>query len=184
MKKAQMFSLDLIFASIIFIGIITILINSWTTASNRAYYDEQYKRLELSARSLANLLLQTEGNPSNWTSASVSSIGLAQSTSLNRLNTTFKSRPAGLNKRGAWYLDSTKVNALQAMDYILSKTLMGLSADEHYYLIISQWNNSAYVPYYVLGMPPYANATNVVGLERFALLNNNWARFEFRVWAE
>lgn len=184
MKKAQMFSLDLIFASIIFIGIITILINSWTTASNKAYYSEQHRKLELSARSLSNLLLQTEGNPSNWTSTSIGSIGLALSTSQAGLNTTFKSRPAGLNKRGAWYLDSAKLNALQAMDYLQSKALMELSADEHYYMIVSQWNNSAYVPYYVLGMPPYANATNIIGIERFAMLNNKWARFEFRVWGE
>ncbi len=170
MKRAQIFSLDIILAVIIFISIIIIVINAWDSTLEKTILNEQRNNLELLARNAFSLLIQTEDSG-----------GLT--VSLGSDNSTYNSRPMGLNKNGAWNLDTTKITDLQAMDYLASKNLLGLLRnDEQYYLTISEWDSTQYVQTYTLGLSPYANTTTIINLERFALLNNNWAKLNLKVW--
>ena len=184
MKKAQIFTLDFIFAIIIFITVIIILISAWDSSLEKIVVREQRNNLEILVRNAANILIQTEGSPSNWTT-NVSLLGLTFSLSQNQFNSVYKSRSMALNQRGGWNIDPQKITNLQTLDYTVSKNLLGLlRLDEHYYLSIFEWNNTDYNIEYTMGLVPYNNVSSIVNLERFIILNNNWAKFNLKIWQE
>ena len=98
-----------------------IVIYSWETNLENINLKEQRGNLEMISRNLANLLILTEGYPSNWSNTEINSLGLALTLSQNNLNSTYKSKPMGLNKNGAWNLDTNKILSLQSLNYSYSK---------------------------------------------------------------
>jgi hypothetical protein len=186
-KKAQIFSLDLIFAVVLFISVLYILVSVWQSGLGRIASTEERNSLEMVARNAANLLVLTAGVPSNWITDvnNMNSLGLAVSSSINNLNSTYKSRSMGLNKNGARTIDVSKITALQSMGYNASKPLLGLfAADEHYSLALSQWDGSSYILRYTLGLAPYENTGLIVNINRFVLLDGRWAQLNLKMWKE
>lgn len=184
MKKAQIFSMDMMFAAIIFIGVLMIIVYLWDTSIRIIASDESRKSLELDARNIVSQLLMREGYPSDWTSNSViSAIGLTVSSSMNFLNSTYKSRAMGLSNRGLGVLDASKLNALQNMNYTQSKPYLGIfEEDKNYYLLVQRWNGTGYIQTNAIGIAPYTNATTVINVDRFGLMDNNFVKFNLRVW--
>lgn len=185
LKNAQIFSIDMVLASLVFLIILVIIVSSWDTSLEHINIKEQRNNLEILARNAADLLVLTEGYPSNWSDSNISSLGIALTLSQNQLNSTYKSRPMGLNKRGAWNLDAAKILALQSINYSYSKQLLGLfRSDENYYVIVSVLNSSVYVNTYSFGLAPYNNASAIVTVERFALLSDKFAKLSLNIWQE
>lgn len=184
MKKGQIFSMDLMFAVVVFISVLFIVMNVWESTLNKNASADERKSLELSARNIISQLMMDEGNPSNWTiSSNLQSLGLTTSLSVNNQNSSLKSRAMGLENRGYGVLSPVKINALQTMNYSYSKELLGIfSSDDNYYLQVSQWNGTAYSSVNSIGISPYNNVTLVVNVDRMALLNNNWAKLTLKVW--
>jgi|GEM_PF-1662316 len=184
MKKGQVFSMDLMFAVIIFIGVLFIVMNVWESTLKGNDLADERKSLELSARNIISQLMMDEGNPSDWTAFSnLQSLGLATSFSINNQNSSFKSRPMGLMNRGYGSLSSAKISALQSMNYSYTKELLGVfSYDENFYILVSRWNGTAYAQVNTIGTSPYQNVTSVVNIDRMALLNNDWAKLSLQVW--
>ena len=184
MKKGQVFSMDLMFAVIIFIGVLFIVLNVWESTLKGNDLADERKSLELSARNIISQLMMDEGNPSDWTAFSnLQSLGLATSFSINNQNSSFKSRPMGLMNRGYGSLSSAKISALQSMNYSYTKELLGVfSYDENFYILVSRWNGTAYAQVNTIGTSPYQNVTSVVNIDRMALLNNDWAKLSLQVW--
>ncbi|MFA5141592.1 MAG: hypothetical protein WC471_01320 [Candidatus Woesearchaeota archaeon] len=184
MKKGQVFSMDLMFAVIVFIGVLFIVMNVWESTLKGNDLADERKSLELSARNIISQLMMDEGNPSDWTiSSNMQSLGLAASLSINNQNSSLKSRPMGLMNRGYGSLSSTKISALQSMNYSYAKELLGVfSYDENFYIVVSRWNGTAYAQVNIIGTSPYLNVTSVVNIGRMALLNNDWAKLSLRVW--
>lgn len=181
-KKAQIFSLDFILSILLFISVIFILINSWESTLNKNVITEERNNLELIARNILSILTQTEGNPTNWVT-NPNSIGLVISPSINNNNATFKSRPSAITNYGTNIFSLNKLNSFQSLSYEDSKNYIGLvNEDEHYLLSIKQWNNTDYNLIYTKGILPNSSTSNVINLNRYALLNNEWIELNLKVW--
>lgn len=183
-QKAQIFSLDILLAILIFIGTLLMIVNLWNFGIEKNILNEERNELEQIARNAASLLLVTEGNPGDWVS-SADSIGLGLPLSQNQANSSYKSRPVALGLRGSWVLDASKIIRFQTMNYTDSKNYLGLlSTNEHYYLTIFKWNGAEYTQVYAIGSYPDDNTTLIVNVERLGILDRSWARLNLKIWQE
>lgn len=195
-KRAQVFSIDLIVGILAFIFIMIAGIWMWDYSRERMYLVESRADLEILSRNALNVLVQTPGNPSNWTNiaeddfneSNVKSLGLARSISDNNLDVEEKGRSAGLIKNGYLILDSNKVdtfNTLSSSKYDTYKRLLGiLGPNYHFQLKIKQWNGVTYSTSHQIGGTPSSLALNIVRKDRFALMNDTWTNIAFLVWQE
>jgi len=81
-NKAQIFSVDLIVASIVFLFILVLSHTYSTEISNRIYFMEQESQRINSAQDAVNSLLYSSGYPANWHNLSsplgISSLGIVK----------------------------------------------------------------------------------------------------------
>ncbi|MBS3113213.1 hypothetical protein J4418_03970 [Candidatus Woesearchaeota archaeon] len=183
-KNAQIFSIDLIFAITLFMGILLTIATLWNIINEKIIFKNERDNFEITARNILSLLILTEGYPSNW-SEDVDSIGLTTSLSQNQYNSTYKNRANALDNRGAWNLDVSKINQLINMNYTISKKYLGLfNPYENYYLVLSLYEGESFQKMYTIGISPYANTTQVINHNRFALLNNVPVYVNLKIWKE
>lgn len=82
-RRGQIFTTDLILASVVFLFILTLSIVYSTQAANRVELMEEDKARATAAMSAANSLLLSSGKPANWQNLgdlnNVSSIGIVKS---------------------------------------------------------------------------------------------------------
>jgi len=83
-RKGQIFSTDLMMASVVFLFILVIGIVYSTQAGNRIALVEEDNQRQMAALNAANALLLTGGEPGNWENfasldSNISSIGIAKS---------------------------------------------------------------------------------------------------------
>lgn len=155
-KKAQIATIDAIFASTIFIILIIIAFYNWNSYSLRNYESSTFNELELLTIQLADLMIKTPGSPNNWEtnlSRSPSIIGLAE---FDRV------------------LSKNKLTSFQNMSYNSTKTIMNIDRYE-YYLLIKQENSSILE----LGSIPTKKSARI---KRSVMYENKPATFEFAVW--
>lgn len=187
-NKAQFFSVDITVAILVFISILIASSLYWDYSTEKIKLAEKRGNIQLAAKNVLSNLIETEGNPSNWHNISendfntttVDSIGLAKSYSYN--NSNINNRALGLTKYGAWVLDKDKIYALynRTSKYEDVKKILGISHYE-YELKISVWNGVFYFLQYSAGNTPH-NATNIVRVDRYALLNDEWVKVNLLVW--
>ncbi|MBW2965949.1 hypothetical protein KY342_02480 [Candidatus Woesearchaeota archaeon] len=167
MDKAQIFSLDAIIAAGIFILILLSAALIWNYSREKISIEETRNDMEIIARNALSVLIETKGNPKNWTSytfnqINIHSIGLAEEFLI---------------------LNQTKINSLSSADYSTAKTILGiLGSNYEFRLNIDTWNGTSYMPNYTIGTAPNATASEVVNIERFALLDNLWAKTTMKLW--
>jgi hypothetical protein len=167
LDKAQLFSLDMVIACSMFILILlsTAALRDYTGETIRI--EETRNDMEMIARNAISVLIETEGQPSNWTAQPFSqtdmqSLGLADS---------------------FLELDPEKISALSSANYSVAKTLLGIiGPDYEFCLDIGVWNGTSYATGYVIGLLPNVTASEVVREERFSLINNTWAKATIRLW--
>ena len=124
MAKAQMFSLDTIIAVIAFI--IIILMGVWIRdySNEKLYQTEIRGDIEIISKNALSTLLQTPGNPSNWTNlsaedfttATIISLGMAKAATYNNLDIIEKGKPTGIGINGYLVLDESKIQRLSNLN--------------------------------------------------------------------
>ncbi len=192
-NKAQFFSLDLIFATLIFIVVLIAIYSYWEYPAEKTSLEKQRSEMEIISRNALSTLLTTQGIPANWSSlntsnfneSNVKSIGIAKSTSMNNLDTSIKNK-AGSFSTGALIIDNAKMNSLKELNatkYSAIKNIMGIIGNNYEFeLSIYKWNSSGYELNTTIGITPEDNATETVSLNRYAMLDSEWAHINFKVW--
>ena len=107
LNKSGYIQIDLMFAGILFLTLLTLIYTSQTDYFEKLYLSQETLKLKSTAKDLCKTLSQTQGIPSNWQTdlTSLNSIGL--------LNTSHK-------------LDSSKLTPLQNINYIQIKQQLHL----------------------------------------------------------
>ena len=167
MAKAQAFSVDIFIAVGIFIFILLSAALIWNYSREKIAIEETRNDMEIIARNALAVLIETKGNPKNWTSytfnqTNILSLGLSDS---------------------FLALDQTKISSLSSANYSTVKTILGiLGSNYEFRLNIDTWNGTTYISNYTIGLSPNATASEVVKVQRFVLLNNNWAKAALKLW--
>ena len=171
--KSQFFSVDMIFAALIFIAILIAAYSYLEYSFEKINSAETRDDLELISRNAFSALLTTDGSPSNWSKinaadfneSNVKSLGLAKSPGINN------------------NLDSDKIDRLKELNatkYSTLKNILGVIGNYEFELSISNWNGTAYKLNSKIGIA--GNSTNVVNLNRYASLNTTWLFINFKTW--
>ena len=197
MAKAQMFSLDTIIAVIAFI--IIILMGVWIRdySNEKLYQTEIRGDIEIISKNALSTLLQTPGNPSNWTNLSaddftttnIISLGMAKTATYNNLDITEKGKPTGMGINTYLVLDESKIQRLSNLNnqkYETYKKLLGILGPQYEFEIrIRPWQGTNYTTQYTIGLPPSSTAQNIVRSDRYALLDGGTrANIIFYLWME
>lgn len=167
MNKAQIFSLDVLVAIGIFIFILLSAALIWNYSREKIAIEETRNDLEIIARNSLAVLIETKGDPKNWTAYTFSqtnilSLGLADEFLV---------------------LNQTKISSLSSANYSAAKTILGiLGLNYEFSLNVDTWNGTSYTPNYTIGTAPNATASEVVNIERFVLLNNKWTKAAIKIW--
>jgi hypothetical protein len=195
-KRAQIFTIDLIAATAIFIIILFAANWAWQYSGEKMQGSERRSDLETMTRTAMSTLIETEGIPSNWSifgpsqfnENNIRSLGFVRSGSLSNNDSAQSTRTTGLSTAGAWKLDSEKIsklNSVQSTNHTTFKKLLGIMGPGYEFnLKISLWNGNGYSDYQSIGPTPGNNATNVVRVDRFALVNETRAQLTLKVWQE
>jgi len=167
LDKAQIFSLDAVIAIGMFILILLSTALIWNYSREKIAIEETRNDMEIIARNALSVLIETTGKPSNWTDytfnpTNIYSLGIADEFLV---------------------LSQTKINSLSLADYSTTKTILGiLGPNYEFRLNIDVWNGTAYASNYTIGLLPDSTASEVVNIERFALLDNIWAKANIKLW--
>ena len=193
-NKAQFFSVDLVVAILLFITIIISSIYIWDYSKERIFLAEKRNNLNLLARNTLSSLVETSGNPSNWSSIpetefnenNILSLGLLKSHSLNNYDQIKKSRSGALGLNNLAILDKNKIETLSNFNntkYETQKKILGLLGPNYNFeLQIKKWNETAFEINYNIGIPPTNESRNIVRLDRFALLDDEYVNVIIKVW--
>ena len=191
-NKAQFFSVDMIFALFILIFIIVAIYSFWDFSLGKTVITEKRKNIEIASRNALNVLIETEGVPSNWSKINISlfnestinSLGLAKGTSLKGSDLNYRQRIGSWNS-GRLILDEEKIQRLASLNdakYSAIKNILGFSNNYEFELKIYKWNGTGYQANAAIGSIVESNSTSVVNLHRIALLNSTWGYINFRGW--
>ena len=153
-KKGQIFSTDLMLASIIFLLILTTATVYGNQVANRIYFMEQNSEMRQTGQQAANGLVLTSGNPANWqnqTVENIQSIGLANSAN-------------NLKKNKVQHLAS-----LASSDYEDVKSILGVAKFDFRLEIISMLDNFTVESF---GASP-GSESSVVSINRIAFYDGN-----------
>ena len=154
-EKGQIFSTDLMLASIIFLLILTTAITYSNQVSNRIYFFEQEEEMRQAGQQAANGLVLTNGNPANWENLpnidNVNSIGIADSA--NMLNSS----------------KITQLSALASSDYEDVKSILGIAKFDFKLEIISMQGNFTVESF---GASPESESS-IVSINRIAFYDGN-----------
>jgi len=171
-KGGQMFSADMLLAIIIFIVILIGVIWLGDFVNEKIGYNENRRNMAVMANYAASGLVESTGSPADWDSLAVSDFNETNVLSLGLVD----------EDKGAWQLDSGKVSRLGALypaKYDTLKKLIGLRGpDYEFQLVISPENLSAVS----IGLAPELNSSNVIVVERNALLNNSYTNVTLLLW--
>lgn len=151
-KSAQIFSLDMIFAVAVFIIILLSIGFAWDHNREKLALTEQRNDVAIVARNMMNSLLETEGNPSNWTKLNVAafnktnikSLGLVKTFSINKHDSARKVKAIALGKNGPGYLSADKILNLYTYYesyYNESKEILGLNRRYDYEMAFQLGDN-------------------------------------------
>lgn len=172
--KLQIWSLDLIFAVVIFSFTITVVGVTWLHISNglAGSYGNAQGVAYIQASSMADVLLSA-GSPIDWQS------------SINAINSTswIGVAPGIMTSPGGTQISSSKLFALMSMastNYTATKPLFGLGSD--YYVVISSPGQG--LSNITLGRNPLVyNASTISVSRRSASLNGNPIWVTIQVWS-
>jgi hypothetical protein len=161
MKKGQIFSADLIFASSAFLIVIFLSIWSTTYINQKTNLIDVRNDLDLISENAMSSLVETPGNPDNWETiafndfnqSNIFSLGLAKSNTQG--NSQNKGNSFGILNQNYLVLDWNKIETLSTFNsekYEVYKTLLGiLGPNYEFYLSINMWNGTDYEMIHEIG---------------------------------
>ena len=80
-------------------------------------------------------------------------------------------------------LDSSKIDKflqINTTNYSALKTILGIPEKYEFEIRFYRWNGTDYSLYSYAGSALLDNATDVVNINRYAVLNNTWMQITFR----
>lgn len=192
MARAQIFTTDFTVAIVVFLFILLAAISIGGYTAERISLEESSNDLEILGRHAVSTLLLTQGIPSNWSHlentsfSTVITLGLATNSSISGFNSTNKKNSLGLGNSGARILDISKLRRLEELNqnyYGDYKKLLGIRGPGYEFALnVSVWDGTNYKPTYAAGREPLQNATHIVSIYRFALIEDKWAQIQYRTW--
>lgn len=176
-KGGQIFSLDFIIAVIAFAAILTASAVVWDYTAKKTDAAEKRNGLELASMNILSALMETQGNPSNW-----SSLQLQNFNSSNVFSIGFaKNYTHGLDFDGSWIIDGGKIHYINSSTYNAAKNILGLEGYE-FNLTLRTYNGTGFVfNYSVSG--EFGNASNIVKHTRYAMIDGKKAEISLKVAA-
>ncbi len=171
--RGQFFSADLMFASVAVVALAAITVFAFSRADSAQSQDELRSQLSASASDALAALVQSPGNPSNWTrfgkmdSAQISGIGLASS-------------PGVLDYDKVSFFFSSINRASANANYSNASMLMGLRK-AGYDFSVSIYDSSG-ATLFSTNASAQPSQNNSASAERLALLNATPVRARISVW--
>jgi hypothetical protein len=171
-KSGQMFSADMLLAIIIFIVILIGVIWLGDFVNEKISYNENRRDMAVMAAYATSGLVESAGSPASWDGLALNDFNETNVLSLGLVD----------EEKGAWQLDYGKVSRLGTLyptKYETLKKLIGLRGpDYEFQLVISPEN----LPQVSVGLAPELNSSNVIVVERDALLNNRYTNVTLLLW--
>jgi hypothetical protein len=195
-KKGQILTTDAIIAMGIFIVILIASIEAWDFSREKILLNEVRDDLEIIAKQTASVLVETPGNPSNWTDLAeanfnatiIQSLGMARSSSMGNHDTSAGGNSIGLNHANYGIIDSAKAARLENVSptkYEEMKKMLGVRGPGYeFHVLVKPWNGSDYITQYTFGRTPNATAANVIRADRFTLMGNVKTNVVVNIWEQ
>jgi len=181
MRKAQLFSNDIIFAVVLVLFTFSMWLILRDRVLNMVSTSEDRREIDEAASDALGQLLETPGRPSNW----------------NRLQTINETTVESLGLvSDRNILDSEKVSQFVTLagsggdNYSIAKKLLGLDRSGYRFnFTVSSLSGMVlhsvnYTPSATLGNASYAALNTTASIDRFALLNNSLVKVSLGVWIE
>ena len=185
-RKAQASSTELLIAYFIFFLALTMAVVLWTDTTETINNRERLTDFEELSSNIAEKIIRTPGDPSNWTSDKVSVIGLA-----------YEPRTLSPEKILAFIdlmNDSKPSGACPGLsNYECNKHLLGVGKHNFYFALketnwtAANWTDMNWTIMimgnmnYTAGKYP-VNDTEKITVKRTAILQGNITRMEFTLW--
>lgn len=172
-NKSQVFSIDLIMASIIFIFILTTSAWFWDSTKEKMSLSEIRNDLELISHNAVSVLINTVGDPPNWHNIEFNEENIYS---------------IGIGKNRPWFIDIDKAKRLSETDYNLTKKILGIRGPNYeFFLNISVFNKTTenFDIISISGIfPNEEDSLNVISIERIMLSeeHDSWINFKILVW--
>ncbi|MBI2661775.1 hypothetical protein HYX09_05940 [Candidatus Woesearchaeota archaeon] len=173
-RQCQIFSLDMLIAMMGFVILIISASLLWDYSLNSIDARENRYSMELAASGVLSSLLETQGNPSNWSSLPISQFNESNIDSLGLA----KNSTLGLSHEGLWEIDWKKLRYLNSSSYNKTKVMLGLQGYE-FNLTVNKFNGSSFALNY--SVSGEIQSANVVKRTRYALLDNKRAELVLMV---
>jgi hypothetical protein len=173
MKQGQVFSIDALIAGLVFMSILVGAFLLGDTMNDKSISSNQANDIEFVSRNAMNVLLESEGDPHNWSKFSDSDV------------TTSHIKVLGLSSKSSGILDLDKVQTLErlnATDYADYKVMLGLQQYD-FFLTFDYWINDAFVNEFTIGSPVPSDVSRSSAHVRYALLNGTRTKMELTVWS-
>ena len=169
-KKAQIISIDIMIALVIFIIIFVSLFSGWFFSLRRFEVALDYKELEFLSQFAANALFMP-GIPYDWHTAGG---GLYDPQTIG----------LGDGRRVLMYEKIVAASDFAQTNYSDFKRLLGvLGPGYNFFVNISIFDSLEYIDNTSFGIPP-SNASHVAISQRYGLLDSTWAKVVVSVWVE
>ena len=168
-RKTQIFSLDLLIAILAFLTILTTSIVVWDYTTESITTKEKRNDLEISALHALSSLIETTGNPANWSSLSLNNFNETNVKSLGLI----RNDSLSLSHKGLWEIDSKKLNFLNSSTINTSRKILGLHGYK-FNLTLKKYNGSTFNYNYSVS-DNFLDKSEIVRYSRFALFENTKA---------
>ena len=161
-KKAQIVSLDLTIAIVLFSIIVIAIIVFFDLFLNRLQTNLIETEILNNAFAMSDFLVTTSGEPTMWSNTSVRVLGLAD---YDRV------------------LSEAKLNNLSKLNYNYTKGLLKIDIfDYDYSILITDLNKTSQGIVYSYGISPSPSAKTVIKIRRYVIFKNETSIFELDLW--
>jgi hypothetical protein len=166
--KAQVWSMDFAISFTMFFLAVILIIFAWDYTVSQNYSEVIFSEIENTALSVSDVLIRTQGFPTDWTPETVETIGL-----VSKENVINETKIANLINLSKYYAD-----------YNFTKTMLGIGNHEFYLEIKDLYNQTmkANGDDITIGVEPYQNAEIVIPMERYVIYKNEIAKLRFILW--
>lgn len=154
LTKGQAMSIDFVFASAIFLLLISFIIIYWSYTNIQISETENLEGMVDKVQLISEVIF-SEGYPVYWHPADVINLGLQNDNRLNR----------------------TKIDYLNTIGYPGVKRMIGVGGDDFYFRVYDQGNQTEFE----FGAYP-TDEDNLVRLDRIGILDEDIVSVEIYVW--
>lgn len=163
MKHAQVWSMDFISSIIIFFLVVSVTIFAWNYTINKNTEQVNFNEMENKALMISDIIIRSQGQPPDWDTGNVQTIGLASEENV---------------------INQTKTLQFITMDYNIIRQLWGIRS-YNFYLEMQYINGTTIQTNgnnITKGTYPINTSRFVVPVERYVLYNGKVSKLSFILW--